>query len=142
MKLKKILAWCGGGLVVVGTGIQFVPVKRTNPPVTETIAAPPEVMAILRRSCFDCHSNETIWPWYAYVAPASWLVVSDVDTGREELNFSEWDAYNAQRRAHKIKECGEEVAEGEMPLWIYLPTHPEARLTPEDVDAIVDWSGQ
>jgi hypothetical protein len=90
-------------------------------------------MAILRRACFDCHSNETVWPWYAYVAPVSWLVASDVEEGREELNFSQWDAYNADRQAHKIKECGEEVAEGEMPLWFYVPAHPEARLSQADI---------
>ncbi len=140
MKFKKILAWGGGVIVIAGIGIQFIPVDRTNPPITATIEAPPEVMTILRRACFDCHSNETVWPWYSYVAPVSWLVASDVDEGREELNFSQWDAYSPDRCAHKIKECGEEVAEGEMPLWFYLPTHPEAQLTQTDVKTIVDWS--
>lgn len=140
MKIKKALVWCGGALVVAGLGIQLVPVERTNPPITQTIDAPANVMAILRRACFDCHSNETVWPWYSYVAPVSWLVASDVDEGREELNFSQWDAYTPDRAAHKIEECGEEVAEGEMPLWFYLPTHPEARLSKADIDTIVAWS--
>ncbi|MDP7007957.1 MAG: heme-binding domain-containing protein [Phycisphaerales bacterium] len=116
------------------------PVDRTNPPVTGEIEAPEEVMAILRRSCYDCHSNETVWPWYSYVAPASWLVARDVQKGRDELNFSEWDSYTTKQKRHKRKECGEEVEDGEMPLWFYVPLHPNADLTAEDVDLLVSWS--
>ncbi|MBT4767090.1 MAG: heme-binding domain-containing protein [Phycisphaerae bacterium] len=142
MKIVKVIKWTAGVVVIATIGIQFIPVDRTNPPITETISAPPEVMAILNRACFDCHSNETAWPWYSYVAPVSWLVSKDVKEGREELNFSQWDSYTPSRAAHKIEECGEEVEEGEMPLWFYLPTHPEARLTQADVDTIVTWSKQ
>jgi len=120
--------------------IQFIPIDRNNPPVAGEIEAPEAVMAILKRSCYDCHSNETIWPWYSYVAPASWLVAKDVREGREELNFSVWDTYSEKRKNHKIKECGEEVEEGEMPLWFYLPLHPEAELSQDDIDLIVSWS--
>ena len=127
-------------LVVIFILLQFVPVARTNPPVTGTIEAPEQVMEILHRSCFDCHSNETKWPWYSYVAPMSWLVVSDVNDGRKHMNFSVWDTYNDKRKNHKIKECGEVVEEGEMPLWFYLPLHPEAQLLPKDVEILVAWS--
>ena len=120
--------------------IQFIPIDRNNPPVAGEIEAPEAVMAILKRSCYDWHSNETIWPWYSYVAPASWLVAKDVREGREELNFSVWDTYSEKRKNHKIKECGEEVEEGEMPLWFYLPLHPEAELSQDDIDLIVSWS--
>ena len=127
-------------LILAVIGIQFVPVNRMNPPVTGEIEAPEKVMAILYRSCYDCHSNKTVWPWYSYVAPASWLVADDVHEGRKHMNFSEWNTYNTKRRNHKIKECGELVEEGEMPLWFYLPLHPEAELLPEDIETIVAWS--
>ena len=120
--------------------IQFIPVNRDNPEVTGEIEVPAEVMAILRRSCYDCHSNETVWPWYSYVAPASWLIARDVHKGREELNFSDWTSYNTKQKNHKRKECGEEVEEGEMPLWFYIPLHSEAELLPKDVEAILRWS--
>ncbi len=120
--------------------IQFIPVNRNNPEVTGEINAPEEVMAILRRSCYDCHSNETVWPWYSYVAPASWLISRDVHDGREELNFSEWTTYTEKRKRHKRKECYEEIAEGEMPLWFYVPLHPEAELLKKDVETLLSWS--
>ncbi len=121
--------------------IQFIPVNRDNPEITGEIEAPENVMAILQRSCYDCHSNETVWPWYSYVAPASWLIARDVHEGREELNFSQWTSYSEKQKRHKRKECGEEVEEGEMPLWFYTPLHPEAELLPEDVEALLRWSG-
>ena len=98
-------------------------VDRTNPPITKTVNAPADVMAILRRSYFDCHANETHWPWYSYVAPMSWLFADDVKECREELKFSQWDAYSPQRQAHKIEECAEKVSAGEIPLCFYLPLH-------------------
>jgi hypothetical protein len=121
--------------------IQFIPVNRDNPEITGEIEAPENVMAILQRSCYDCHSNETVWPWYSYVAPASWLIARDVHEGREELNFSQWTSYSEKQKRHKRKECGEEVEEGEMPLWFYTPLHLEAELLPEDVEALLRWSG-
>ena len=127
-------------LVIV---IQFVPVERDNPPVTAGIAAtntPPEVLAILRRSCFDCHSNESVWPWYAYVAPVSWLVARDVEEGRAELNFSTWGEYDAVERASKASTAIEEIEEGKMPLPKYLRMHSEARLSPEDIDRLRRWA--
>ncbi len=120
--------------------IQFIPVNRNNPEVTGEINAAEEVMAILRRSCYDCHSNETVWPWYSYVAPASWLISRDVHDGREELNFSEWTTYTEKRKRHKLKECCEEIEEGEMPLWFYVPLHPEAELLKKDVETLLSWS--
>lgn len=120
--------------------IQFITVDRTNPPVTGEIEAPEKVMAILRTSCYDCHSNETKWPWYSYVAPASWLIADDVQVGRGHMNFSEWSGYNTKQKNHKRKECGEEVEEGEMPLWFYIPLHPEANLSEEDTATLLSWS--
>lgn len=137
MKLhKKILI----GLVVLLVALQLVPVDRDNPPVTGVVDAPPAVVAILERACYDCHSNETTWPWYSRVAPLSFLVAHDVEEGREHLNFSEWDKLTAEKRAHAIEEIWEEVEEGEMPLWFYTPLHPEAKLSEEDRTTLRAWS--
>ena len=127
-------------LAVVLLLLQLVPVERTNPPVTEEIGAPREVLAILRRSCYDCHSNETRWPWYARVAPAKFLLVRDVEEAREHLNFSRWDSYAADERAHLLEELWEEVEAGEMPLWFYVPLHPEAKLSEADLATLRTWT--
>jgi hypothetical protein len=127
-------------VVAIAILLQIFTVKRSNPPVTGTIEAPEQVMAILHRSCFDCHSNKTKWPWYSYVAPMSWLVTDDVHVGRKHMNFSEWDTYNDKQKRHKMKKCGEMVEEGEMPLWFYLPLHPEGELLPKDIEILTAWS--
>lgn len=127
-------------LAVLFLGIQFVPAGRTNPPATKPLAASPEVMTILRRACFDCHSNETDWPWYAYVAPASWLVVHDTDEGRAELNFSHWGDMTEKKRISAASECVELAEGGEMPLEPYVWMHPEAKLTPADIAVLTAWS--
>jgi hypothetical protein len=127
--------------VVVALGLaQLVPLPRTNPPVSQEVPAPPQVREILRRSCYDCHSNESRWPWYAYVAPVSWLVVYDVHHAREHVNFSTWDAYSAKKQADKLEDAWEEVEDGEMPLWIYLPLHPQARLSDADRRLLRSWA--
>ena len=128
-----------GAVLVLGLA-QLVPLDRSNPPVESEVPAGPAVREILRRSCYDCHSHESRWPWYAYVAPISWLVVHDVHEAREEMNFSTWNAYDAKERAKKLEEVWEEVDEGEMPLWFYVPLHPEARLSDEDKSALRAWA--
>ena len=129
------------GLLAVGlVGIQFIPVVRSNPPVLAEIEAPEEVLTIFRRACYDCHSNETVWPWYSYVAPVSWLVESDINVGRGNVNFSEWNEYSQKLQNLKRYKIGEEVDEGEMPLWYYLPLHSEAKLSQADIDLIISWS--
>lgn len=120
--------------------LQLIPVDRTNPPVEQDLAASPAIKSILKRACYDCHSNETVWPWYSRVAPISWLVAWDVREGREELNFSTWNRYKPKQRAKKIKETWEEVEEGEMPPWFYLPLHPEARVSDRDRQVLRDWA--
>ncbi len=134
--LKIILAV----LIIAVVAAQFVPVERTNPPVTGEIEAPTEVMDILRRSCYDCHSNETVWPLYSRVAPVSWLLADDVDEGREHMNFSEWSGYTEKKKAKWIHEIWEEVSEGEMPLWYYLLLHPEAKLSAADKEMLHKWT--
>lgn len=127
-------------VVVSCVGIQLIPVDKSNPPVEEEITALPEVKAILKRACFDCHSNETIWPWYSRVAPVSWLLAWDVGEGREELNFSTWNRYSQKKREKIFKEIREEVEEGEMPPWFYLPLHPDARLSDSDRSVLRAWA--
>ena len=87
-------------LVALLVLIQLIPVDTENPVVTAEVDAPTEVLEVLRRACYDCHSNETAWPWYTHVAPVNFLVAHDVEEGREHLNFSEWDRYDAEKRAH------------------------------------------
>lgn len=122
-------------LAVVGfVAIQFFPVDRTNPPVTREIAwDSPETRALAERACFDCHSNETKWPFYAYIAPMSLVVANDVTEGRDRLNFSEWDRPNED-----FGEISEVVTRGEMPLAQYLLLHPEARLTEVEKQQLLD----
>jgi hypothetical protein len=135
MKIKILVAL----LLVIG-GAQLIPGRRTNPPIETEIPAAAEIRQILRRSCYDCHSNETRWPWYAQVAPVSWLVVHDVNDARKHLNFSTWNAYDAKKRAHKLEELREELNEDAMPLWYYLPLHPEAKLSDDDKERLLAWA--
>lgn len=121
--------------------IQLVPVWlfQRNPPVrAEPTWTDPAALAVAQRACFDCHSNETVWPLYSRVAPVSWLVTYDVREGREELNFSRWDLLDAE----DVGEVGEEIAEvfeeGEMPPRIYTLMHPEAVLTEAEQQLLID----
>lgn len=120
--------------------MQLVSFDRTNPPVTGEIHAPPAVMQLLRRACYDCHSNETSWPWYSRIAPASWLLHRDVVEGRKHLNFSEWASVPADKRARRMKGIVEEVSEGDMPPWFYLPLHVAAHLTDEERQTLETWA--
>lgn len=135
-KLKRVLVWLGAAFLL----IQFYPVSRPNPPVDADLEAPADVKSILRRSCYDCHSNETDWPLYAYVAPVSWLVANDVEEGRAELNFSIWGRYDANKRVSKASEMIEWIDEGRMPLKKYVVLHPSARLSTEDVEVLRHWA--
>ena len=133
----KVLLWI---VAITMISIQFFTVERTNPPILGEIEAPKDVLTILRRACYDCHSNETAWPWYSYVAPISWLVESDVKVGRGHVNFSSWDEYSEKLRNLKRYKIGKEVESGEMPLWFYVPLHSEAKLSQSDIDLIIAWS--
>lgn len=129
----------GGLLVVAAVGIQFVPVDRTNPPVDNVISAPADVDSVLRRACWDCHSNRTEWPWYSHVAPVSWYVARDVHQGREHMNFTEWPTDPEEAR-DLIGEIGDQVESGAMPPTSYRIMHPEARLSGESRQVLIDWS--
>ncbi len=121
--------------------IQFITVEKENPPIDNGMAltAPPKVMAILKTSCYDCHSNETEWPFYGSIAPVSWLVYRDVKFGREDLNFSEWNKLDKKERNHKKEEIIEEISRDTMPIPIYLLTHPSASLSADDKLLLKNW---
>jgi hypothetical protein len=112
-----------------------------NPPVDESLdlKVPSNVEEILINSCYDCHSNETVWPAYSYVAPVSWLVSRDVKLGRQDLNFSEWNNMPESKQEHKKEEIIEEISRETMPMPIYLLTHPSASLSDDDKVLIKDW---
>ena len=102
----------------------------------------PPVANVIRTSCFDCHSNETRWPWYTEIAPVSWLVANDVHSGRNHLNFSEWGKYTKSKRVLKLGQIYEQVSKNEMPLSKYLYMHPNAKLSSADRDSITSWTEQ
>jgi hypothetical protein len=134
--LKKILIV----LAIIVIGIQFIPVDRSNPPVTQEIDAPANVLSILKTSCYDCHSNESKWPWYSYIAPVSFLVAGDVEDGRKRVNFSEWDKYDEKKRAKKLEHIVDMVEEGEMPLPMYTFIHTDAKLDSSKIRIIKAWA--
>ncbi len=119
--------------------IQFFQPDRSTPAPKGKLKAPPEVMNVLGKSCYDCHSNQTDWPWYSYVNPVGWVIDYDVSHGREHVNFSNWQAYDARKQYHIRQEILEVVESGEMPLSRYLWLHGDAELTPEDYIVIKKW---
>jgi hypothetical protein len=129
------------GVVVAALCLaQLVPVARTNSPVVADLTAPPEVSAVLREACYDCHSGETRWPWYSRVAPTSWLVAHDVTEGREHLDFSTWGTLPPRQRTKLLGKIAQDVDEGEMPPWAYALVHPDARLGDDARRALIGWA--
>ncbi len=125
--MKRIIMIIVVGLVALFLFIQLIPYGRqhTNPSVVaEPIWDSPQTRALAVRACFDCHSNDTIWPWYSNIAPVSWMVQQDVNEGRQHLNFSEWG-----RREQEADDISELIDNGEMPPLQFLILHPDARLT-------------
>ena len=140
--MKQFFKRLGLALFVIVIGIQLIPVDKSNPPERGAAAAPGDVQTLLRRACFDCHSNETVWPWYSQIAPASLVIAQDVKKGRKEVNFSTWEKYDERRKARKLKEIAKQVEKGGMPLFYYLPLHPDAKLSPAERELIVKWAKQ
>jgi len=145
-KTRSIFKWVVIILFAAFVIIQFDRPARTNPPVepAKTIEAnlqvSPQVAAIFDRSCNDCHSNKTVWPWYTNVAPVSWLLTSHVNDGRHDMNLSEWGSYDKDKQSHRLRDMCEQVQDGNMPLSTYTPLHPKAKLSAEDVKTICDWA--
>jgi hypothetical protein len=144
--MKKALKRAALALLAIFLLIQLWRPARENPPARpeDTIVArtsmPPEVASILERSCKDCHSHETAWPWYSHVAPVSWILAHDVQEGREHLNLSEWSRYGNEDGALHLGEMCKEVRSGAMPMSRYVRVHPEASLSDEDRRKLCEWT--
>lgn len=127
---------------------QLIPIDRSVPDIDSsqdflTLVDAPETMAtLIKNACYDCHSYESEYPWYAKVSPLSFWIQGHINGGREHLNFSEWASYPAEKAAHKLEECFEEVEEHHMPLKSFVWLHPEAKMTDEQVTAMAQWFQQ
>lgn len=100
---------------------------------------PMEISKILKAACYDCHSNQSVHPWYSDIAPVSWWLDDHIEDARKHLNLSEWGNYSAEKKAHKGEEGVEEIEEGEMPLFSYQIAHSEARLSQEEQELLMNW---
>jgi len=135
-----------GGLVVVFIIIQFIPADlpgaTTDNPgdMIKSGLVSQDVAILLKTSCYNCHSNETKYPWYSHMAPSSWLIARDVRVAREELNFSNWQDYDMSKMLGKLDDITSEVGEGRMPMKIYTLMHPAARLDDAERALIVAWA--
>ena|SRR5689334_21225971 len=144
--LKKILKIAVIVLVVAFLIGQFIRPDFTNPPVVEaetlraSMQVPADVERVLERSCSDCHSNETKYPWYAKITPSNWYLKNHIDEGRRELNLSVWNTYSPKKKAKKLEEVCEQVEQGEMPLPSYLWIHRDAALAPGDAELLCNWA--
>jgi cytochrome c553 len=139
--LKKIIILVFIVLVI----IQFfrpdknISSKTPNTDFLVSTQAPETIAAMINTSCYDCHSNNTNYPWYAEVAPISWMIANHVEEGKEELNFSEWSTFSEKRKKKKIKEMIDELEEKEMPLAGYLLMHSEAKLSEAQTEELLTW---
>lgn len=144
--MTKLLKWIGFLSVLFFVGAQFVGPETANHRISapDTIEArtqmPPEVSALIQRSCRDCHTEQTDWRWYSKVAPFSWLQTADVGMARDHVNFSRWSQYTRQQQDHMLKEMCEVVESGDMPLWYYKPLHPGSSLSAGDRTAWCEWT--
>ena len=137
MSRLKLVTLVIVGIIVI---LQLIPVNQTNPPVVQEANIPQEVKAILVESCFDCHSNETIWPWYSRIAPGSFLITRDVIEGRKHLNFSDFSGMDAFDSSDVAEEIEEVLEEGRMPILPYLLLHPDASLSDSEIGVILSWT--
>jgi hypothetical protein len=146
--MLKVLKAAAVLVLLLLAGAQFVRPERDNPPAAvgqsleESAHVTPEVAGVLNRSCMDCHSNRTDWPWYSNVAPASWFVIDHVRHGRRHLNFSRWGQYNRRHRIELLHGICATTKGGSMPLSSYTLIHRSARLAPRDRQTLCAWSGE
>ena len=141
----KWLKWIGIGVLAVLVGLQFIP-TRTNQSTTvpptdfvKTYNVPEDVKSILAVSCYNCHSNNTNYPWYSRVQPVGWYLENHINKGKEDLNFSEFGDYSARMQQNKLKSMISQVEDGEMPLPFYTFIHREARLSENSKKRLVDY---
>jgi Haem-binding domain len=136
---RKIASTAALAMLAALLAAQLVPSERANPPSQGKLSAPPEIESTLKRACYDCHSNETRWPWYSRIAPLSWFISRHVMLGRKEINFSAWGSYYPVTRRRKLEWMGRALREEQMPPWSYRLMHPGARLTEADRAALERW---
>jgi|WetSurMetagenome_2_1015567.scaffolds.fasta_scaffold67390_2 hypothetical protein len=145
---RKTTKHVGYVAVMLLIGAQLIRPNQTNPKIDPAMTfdelgkSIPEVASIVQRVCSNCHSNSTVWPWYSHVAPASWLIASDVRGAREHLNFSEWGLLSPNKSLRMIEAACDEVKAGDMPPWYYRLMHPEAKLTDKDVSTLCNWASK
>ena len=142
MKVFKIIVVV---LLVAFVGIQFIPTNRNHseevPPSDFMLVknVPTEVKSILMISCYDCHSNNTHYPWYQKVQPVGWYLEGHIEDGKEELNFSDFGSYSDRMQKAKMRSIISQVEDGKMPLPSYTLLHPEAKLTAEEKQLLAKW---
>lgn len=146
--MKKILKIIVVVLFVAFVAVQFYRPDRNTPPIVEaeTLEAatqiPENIEQILTRSCSDCHTNKTKYPWYSQIAPASIFLANHISEGRRSLNLSIWNTYETNRKRRKLDQVCEQITDGEMPLPSYLWIHRSAKLSDEDVKTLCDWADE
>ena len=138
---KKILFW---SLIIIAL-IQFIPVDRTNKPVDKKVdfvnvmKTPSHIESLLKNACYDCHSNETVYPDYAFVAPLSWTIKDHINEGRTHLNFSEWGTFNQDLKKSMLENTAASIKQNKMPMPGYVVYHPNAKLSETDQVLLVEY---
>ncbi len=142
IEMKKVLKIITIVIASAFIILQFFRLDFTNPPVNpaEILQTPENVGAILKRSCSDCHSNETVYPWYSKIQPGAWFLKDHIDVGRSELNFSVWATYTPSRKKRKLEEICEVIENKRMPLPSYLWIHWGAKMSEADIKTLCDWT--
>lgn len=139
--IKKVLI----ALLVVFVGIQFIPTKRNQSSkmlptdITLTYTVPNKIQSILKTSCYNCHSNNTIYPWYNKVQPIAWLLEFHIEEGKSEINFSEFGSYSKRKRKSKFKAMASQIKDGDMPLFSYTLIHRDARISGNKKVLLLNW---
>jgi hypothetical protein len=148
MKNRKTWKIIGLSLLVLIVVIQFIQPKRNEQAgpfphhISTVVAMPDSVAGLLKVSCYDCHSNNTKYPWYFHIQPVAWYLADHIDEGKHELNFDEFGTYSNKKQRHKLEKIGDEVDEKEMPLSTYTLIHGDAKLNEAQRKMIVDWAAQ
>ena len=141
-RIKKILT----GILIVFIVIQFIQPARNKSgqvlatDISKMVSLPQDVQTMLKISCYDCHSNNTNYPWYTNIQPVGWMMARHIKEGKEELNFSEFGSYASRRQLSKLKAIGNSIMDDDMPLASYTFIHKNARLTKEEKARIIDWA--
>lgn len=145
MKKKLTLKNISIAIVFILLIIQSIRIDKSTEPIDDktdfisVIKPNAEVSDILKKSCYDCHSNQPVYPWYSNVAPVSWWIKNHINEGSHHLNFSVWETYSLKRKNHKLEECIEMVEEDEMPMSSYTLMHKEAKLSQEQKVQLVEF---